>query len=230
MCGGSDYVCWVLRNGTVDCAVLDGDVGRLALSAPASEVACAGEDVKGACARLVDGSIQCFRADISGEHWNVMTPVTVRDVIAFDTDYGHACALTGNGEVLCWDPFENTPPRVERFGRFPEASALSVGSEHACILDRGQVRCVGNNRDGSLGVPEDPGSEPVLVRDLPPVMAIASALDTTCAIDESTGVLCWGGSNPSGTTSFGRFVAPEDAVAIDFSRLTDDIVDVILLF
>jgi alpha-tubulin suppressor-like RCC1 family protein len=62
------------------------------------------------CAVLVDGSVQCWGGNQSGQlgdgtATDSNVPVTVSgitDATAVSVGYGRACALLGNGAVQCW--------------------------------------------------------------------------------------------------------------------------------
>lgn len=76
----------------------------------------------------------------------------------------------------------------------PRPSVLAVGFTHACVLREGEVHCWGDDRFGQLGrgeiseLPRAPG--PSLA--MPPVIALAAGGSSTCALDESGAVFCFG--------------------------------------
>jgi alpha-tubulin suppressor-like RCC1 family protein len=71
---------------------------------------------------------------------------------------------------------------------------LASGSDHACILMGGVVRCWGSA--GQLGgaVPSTPG-EAVAVGEVPAAIHVGAAKFHTCALFEGGAVWCWGGDN-----------------------------------
>lgn len=66
------------------------------------------------------------------------------------------CALTGTGEVYCWnDPYtvsHGNATAIAQVSGLKDATMLSVGADHACALIReGSVRCWGRNAAAQLG-------------------------------------------------------------------------------
>lgn len=84
-----------------------------------------------------------------------------------------------------------TPTRVPIEG----VVDLSVGSQHACAVDRqGQVWCWGNGRHFRLGRPiEDASPRPVRVEGIGRAIAVAAGGATSCALMDDRSVACWGG-------------------------------------
>jgi Regulator of chromosome condensation (RCC1) repeat len=80
----------------------------------------------------------------------------------------------------------------------PVATAVAVGSQHACILSAGQVTCWGEHDHGALGAHRacnSPGScvlGPQILPTLPPIRAIAAGDHVTCATTMAGEVMCWG--------------------------------------
>jgi alpha-tubulin suppressor-like RCC1 family protein len=92
------------------------------------------------------------------------------------------------------------------------ATAIAVGSAHACALTTGgQVICWGDNSHGQLGDgTTTQRTRPVYVSGLTGAKAIACGDNHTCAIDGSGGAWCWGddtfGSVGDGSTATQRLV------------------------
>jgi len=74
----------------------------------------------------------------------------------------HACAVSVKGEVSCWDQ-QFKAARVEGIG---PARKVGVGNSHICaLLIDGSVFCLGDDKNGALGVgsPPDPWrAEPIV--------------------------------------------------------------------
>lgn len=111
-----------------------------------------------------------------------------------------ACALLDDGVVHCRSPFRAFAPHAS--ARWADhVVALDGGWGHVCALrDDGTVGCAGRRVVGQLGDGVmDPDPDAVVVgpappSGLPPVAAIASGADGTCARTVDGVVWCWGKS------------------------------------
>jgi alpha-tubulin suppressor-like RCC1 family protein len=119
----------------------------------------------------------------------------------------HACALDHN-DLYCWG--DN---RLGQIGTTMDAAVLSptrvlpsvqwddvaTGGTHTCALHDGVAMCWGDNSDGQvLGQKGGPEPAPVAV-EVPassPLAAIAAGQESSCAIDSSHGLWCWGNVFP----------------------------------
>jgi hypothetical protein len=75
------------------------------------------------------------------------------------------------------------------------ASALALGQSHSCRVDRGALLCWGANNDGALGTGDaDDRRAPTAVSPAggAPWIAVAAGDNSTCAIDATRAVWCWG--------------------------------------
>lgn len=172
-----------------------------------------------ACALLLDGTIQCWGSNASGQLGNgsttdSTTPVPVSDVTgaaAIAAGGAHACALMADGTVVCWgangsgelglssgpqtcpnsDPCATTPVKVPDLSG---VTAIAAGESDTCaLLSDGTVRCWGLNDDGELGDGTTmDSSTPVVVSGLRGASAIAMAEASACALVSSGDVVCWG--------------------------------------
>jgi len=112
----------------------------------------------------------------------------------------HACALTDDHRVFCWQrdpgtpqlPLDTVPTLVEAGARF---SRLVAGSAHTCgLTDAGVAWCWGRNDDGQLG----DGTQVSRATPAPaaggPWTALfsGSTAYATCALDTSSHAWCWG--------------------------------------
>ena len=80
----------------------------------------------------------------------------------------------------------------------PIATAIAVGTQHACVISATQVLCWGEDNHGALGAhracstPSTCVLGPEVMPTLPPIRAIAAGDDVTCATTMDDEVLCWG--------------------------------------
>ena len=129
------------------------------------------------------------------------------DELALGDDHGCARA---SGRVWCWgsDQYGQlgqnmvagpTPMKTE-VSLPSDATLLVAGSEHSCVALNGgmAVRCWGRNDDGQLGDGTTTNRQlPTSIAGPPPspVVAMDSAVDTTCALLTDGDLWCWGGLN-----------------------------------
>lgn len=177
------------------------------------EVALPGEQLSGGdrlvCSRQAGGTVWCADAGAA--------PVA-RDLGARAIAVGgrFACAVSGAGEVRCWEGADG-PPHV--IPGLPPVSQVAVGSNLACAAEGG-VWCWNHWRSG-LGA----STAPVAVG-VERAAAIAVGMAHGCALTEDGGVWCWGanerGQLGDGTTR-GRTAAalvslPGPAAKIDLGH------------
>jgi len=126
----------------------------------------------------------------------------VRDISAGSY---HTCAVTQEGEVVCWGTNKSgqvgngmtqeksEPVRVS--GLDSEVIAVATGNRHSCALDiEGKVSCWGSNIFGQLGDGTCRDSlTPVEVRQEDDrVVSITGGSSHTCYITEEGTAKCWG--------------------------------------
>ena len=119
---GNDHTCAVLSNGTVQCwgDNLSGQLGNggapafsstpVAVSGITTATAVAAGDSHHTCARLENGTVQCWGDNFSGQLGNgtrtfSSTPVAVSGITtatAVSAGVFHTCASLENGTVQCW--------------------------------------------------------------------------------------------------------------------------------
>ncbi|WP_099831848.1 MULTISPECIES: RCC1 domain-containing protein [Methylosinus] len=166
------------------------------------------------CALATAGAVKCWGSNSHGQLGdgttaNRATPVAVPSlssgVVAITAGWGHSCALTKAGAVVCWGDNSNgqigdgttttrhTPVVVS--GLTSGVVAIATGSNHNCALKgNGAVLCWGSNQDGVLGDRTmtnrtTPVAVPGHTRG---VVAIALGSDHTCVTISSGVVRCWG--------------------------------------
>lgn len=190
---------------------------------------------KHACAVSITGATRCWGSNSSSQLGIGMEkggstvlpmlvsglgPGTTRQV---DANYLSTCATRTDGAARCWganvlgalgDGTEierNRPSQVSGLGAGTTAQ-VSVGVFGGCaVTSAGAVRCWGDNGQGELGFPDEPGGQywslvPVEVGTLGSgsVRAVdASGSGFNCAVTMTSATMCWG-SNSSGTLGTGE--------------------------
>jgi alpha-tubulin suppressor-like RCC1 family protein len=198
---GDQHACAVMSDGGVRCwgsqdaaelgnGVFSGvpsfNVAVIGLHGPALQLALGVAD---SCALLTSGEVQCWGRNADGQlgigtiGGFAFLPTTVvglsAGVIALASGERNACAVTVQGDVLCWGASDNFaltgaadagtafPTKVA--GLSGPAIGVSGTWQHTCaVLDGGAVMCWGLNVDGMLGdgtMTDRPF--PVLVREGP---------------------------------------------------------------
>jgi alpha-tubulin suppressor-like RCC1 family protein len=188
--------CVVLSSGAVECwgSNLHGGLGNASVdggvpggSSPVPLVvsglpraSAVGLGSGSACAVLLDGTVQCWGANVYGQLGNgsttdSTTPVAVSGVsgaVAIAVGWMHACALLADGTVACWGDNGNgalglgtfsgpqtcasiSEPCATTPGKVPGLShvtAIAAGMFTTCaLLSDGTGRCWGWNYHGELG-------------------------------------------------------------------------------
>lgn len=108
-----------------------------------------------------------------------------------------ACARLASGAVSCWGNDEKHGA-IEGSAAVAGAKTIAVGFNHACAIvggDRDRIVCWGGNYYGQLGDGSSddrhaPVAIPGDVLDRP--AALVAGVNTTCALDVTGKVACWG--------------------------------------
>jgi alpha-tubulin suppressor-like RCC1 family protein len=170
------------------------------------------------CARLADGTVQCWgRNDAHqlGDGSTIAstpTPVNVYNlthVIAISVGVWHTCALLDNGSVKCWgsnyqgmlgdgtevDKLVPTPV-LDPSGQsnISNVAAVSAGSTHTCVLlVDGTIQCFGEAAQAQFGGGRIANSAlPVAVPFTAPAMGVIAGIHFTCALINAQAVQCVG--------------------------------------
>jgi alpha-tubulin suppressor-like RCC1 family protein len=196
------------------------------------------------CAVLEGGGVRCWGGNGDGQlgigrtdgapHPLPEAVLGVDDAVRVFVGSAHACALRRGGAVTCWGQNQfgqaGQDPLVE--DRLPTPTALSdvaaavaggAGLDHSCLLfEGGGVSCLGNNREGQLGL--DPAEPPFFLRErfTPlPITLEGTAQEVrsgglfNCARLLGGAVYCWG-TNDRGQIGNGRrggvVYTPEEVV------------------
>jgi hypothetical protein len=164
--------------------------------------------------------VWCWGLNDSGQLGNGTTtgskkPVQVKGLtqgaVAVTTGGAHSCAITSDGQVLCWgrnsygqlgdgSTIRRTAPvAVQGLS----AHAITAGTFHTCALTRTTrpVKCWGNNARGILGIGgavlyDDYRNTPADVAGLDiDVVTLASGESHTCAVTLRGTIQCWGNNS-----------------------------------
>jgi alpha-tubulin suppressor-like RCC1 family protein len=168
-----------------------------------------------ACALTAAGGVKCWGDNGSGQlgSWAYLFGKDPGDVLdlssgvkAIASGETHSCALMKTGAVKCWGNNDNGrlgndytadrphPPTGVQ-GLSSGVTAITAGDGHTCALtDTGTVKCWGKNDYGQLGDGTNTDRPvPVDVVGLHgTATAIAAGGETTCALMDTGGVMCWG--------------------------------------
>jgi alpha-tubulin suppressor-like RCC1 family protein len=179
---GGSHTCALVVGGGVKCwgRNTEGQVGDgsgtqqlipVDVSGLGIEVVAVGAGDRHACALTLGSAVKCWGANQNGQLGNgggaqQLVPIDVlglsAGVEAISVNHDSACALMADGVVKCWGDNSNgqlgdgtvvdRPAVVDVIGLGGEATAISMGYDHACALmaDTG-VRCWGSNIRGGLG-------------------------------------------------------------------------------
>lgn len=150
------------------------------------------------CGLRSDGSVVCWGAPFN-------EPAVVPLPVAVEISVGatHACVRTVDGHVAClslelrhdlgeWHFGAEGPGEPAVLPGIADATQISVGTSHACVLRAGGVlSCWGDNSFGQLGDGTFDSAETPIPVGLGPVLAVSVGESATCALTEA-GVYCWG--------------------------------------
>jgi hypothetical protein len=191
--------CWGDVNGLGDWPLGLTDVQSIALGAV------------GACAVTSRGELRC-----SDQEPELVTPPPAMPSLAAVelsgdtmTNVGSfGCFLVDDGSVLCaGDASRGQLGLGARSGSLGErvledTKDIALGAEHACALGNDAlVRCWGSNTEGQVGPAplmspscgdETCESSPLVVPGLPPIAAIATGGNLSCAVAADGTLWCWG--------------------------------------
>jgi hypothetical protein len=146
-----------------------------------------------------------------------MEPLT--GIVRLDTGIWAACALGNDGTWYCWGDNGPAPLVAGTFSpvlslatpipKLAGATQVTVGSGHTCTIEaQGVVRCLGDNDHLQSGQATSTASctsvnveagvpclaDPVPVAGITGAKQLALGIDSSCALVEDGGVVCWGSS------------------------------------
>lgn len=167
-----------------------------------------------ACVVLASGEASCWGDGVNGQLGNgasnVRSPSPVpvsgmSDAVRVAAGGNFTCVVRRGGGVACWggntngqlgngtNDERNVPTPVTNL---TTAAQITAGQAHACVVTTsGAVFCWGDNTNGQLGngrVEPAGQTRPVSVPGLTDVIAVSAAERSTCALQSSGAVQCWG--------------------------------------
>lgn len=154
--------------GVLRCVAYDGNLGASVFAEPGViALGRAATDTAVVCGVLVNGTVKCWGSDRFGQFGRGSAnvdgtsglPVGVTGAIAVAVGGRHACALRGDGRVLCWGSGFMGNAQAAQSAAAPalvhgltEVKAISAGVDLTCALrGDGQVLCWGLNDSGQVG-------------------------------------------------------------------------------
>jgi alpha-tubulin suppressor-like RCC1 family protein len=168
---------------------------------------------KHACARLKDGTVQCWGSNErgqagGGDESDRMTPARIEglgNVKGISAGDNHTCALINSpGTVMCWGDNKygqaggsaatiTVPVTVPGLSDVVEVSS---GGAHTCARHKDNlVSCWGYNYFGQLGVGSTRPQQtafPMKVKNLSGAVQVVSGQFNTCARKADRSIACWG--------------------------------------
>ncbi len=146
------------------------------------------------CAKL-DDTVECWGDNYYGQ-LNVPAAF-LESPIQISASGSNSC-LIDVFHLHCWG-ISN-----ELFIAVFEPSVVSIGIEHLCLIDNGEINCLrGANRFGELDIPQDIANPTDL----------DSGPDGNCAISETASIRCWG------RNLYGELNPPEDLGNVELVAL-----------
>lgn len=139
--------------------------------------------------------------------FKIIETIPLIGVAAVSTGGDGSCALLSGGTVDCWGfdgqgqlgdgrTIDLPPwgmPTATRVARLTNATVLSSGARHTCVLLGGAVECWGYNNGGQLGNNGFVDSSiPVAVAGLTNAVSVTSGAYHSCALLSDSTVDCWG--------------------------------------
>ena len=189
------------RKGTPHPCAL-GTMEPIAGIPPAAKIVAGRAHSPSACALTKAGDVYCYGHGTEiGDGLPLVSrrPVPIpgiRGAVEVEANLTSACALRADGTVTCWGDLG--APRGLR-------DIVALGNPCALAKD-GRVWCWGSNVNGEMGLGrrERPGvsknpdieHDPLPVPGLRNVQSVSSTNGTTCALDRSGTVRCWGPWGP----------------------------------
>jgi len=185
----------------------------------------------------LSSSISCWGANAHGQLGNgskaqSSTPVTVTGIGAvreIATGDHFACASDSNGDTFCWGQNQSGQlalsagdDQVTRIPTgAPKSASIDAGLNNVCYLKLdGDVSCFGDSSSGQSGFLLA-SSKPLLNNSVTTAAKVSSGTNTTCVVDASGSLLCWGSNLPvvPATLKFSEVsVGVSSACAVSTSR------------
>lgn len=232
---GTFHTCALTTAGAVSCWGYDDEINGAPISpAHTRPVPVSGLDSgvvaisagnRFSCALTDAGAVKCWGLNDEGQLGNgtkthSSQPVAVQGlgsgVVAISAGNAHACAVTGQGALMCWGANDDgelgdgtktsrsAPGVVDGLGT--GVLAVSAGSTHSCaILSDRTATCWGTNDAGELGNGTfKAATRPVAVSGLTGIAGLGAGTAFTCAVTTEGAAKCWG-DNGIGQLGIGAF-------------------------
>lgn len=152
-----------------------------------------------------------------------LTFTTLPQFKAVATGAYNTCAISEDGEVLCWGAITQGLSKALNIpsSTFPvtipdiaNPLSLAVGNHICALLHDHTILCWGDNSFGQLGHgATEPFSLPLGVSNISNASAVAVGLEHTCALLSDTTVKCWG-DNTYGQLGDGTNTASSSPVSV----------------
>ena len=146
------------------------------------------------CALTAAGEAWCWGEGMGPAPRRVATTVTLNSLTLHPARFPAAvesCGLTPAGKAYCFTATATTPIAADMTFK-----SFAAGSAHACGIDlSGDAYCWGSNRQANLGIGTADTSahpSPVKVLTSATFTAIAVGGSSTCALETTGTVSCWG--------------------------------------
>ena len=207
----------VLSDGRVECRIederrpeRDGRAFGVDVRALTTGFGCSG------CVARASGAVECWSYRRDGSPGDASGVVRgVGDVVQLASGRDHACAVQGDGRLLCWtlrwtEPGTDLDLQAAEYLAGLRVEQVAVGLSHSCALvETGAVFCWGSNDWGQLGDDStEDRSTPVAVHGITDAVQVAVASLTTCAVRRSGAVSCSGTATTSSVSSSSRLLIP----------------------
>jgi alpha-tubulin suppressor-like RCC1 family protein len=199
--------------------------------------------VYASCALFTGGEARCWGGSYyTGGVWNGQTAVVlssdaravplggVATALSRGNGVGHACAVRGDGAILCWGEDgpgvllgDSAPPPVVPLAGNAKVAQIATSAYHTCVVtDQGKVRCWGAPGNGALGY----GNLNPVTSDVAgdvdvggPAIQVSLGEAHTCALLVGGAVRCWGSGYSHGVPGTNVFDIGDDELPTAYGTI-----------